>query len=241
MGKNLIQQRRGRGTLRFNAPSFNYIGKVKYRKYDDKEQDVVKGKIIDIVNCAGHSAPLLKVQFDTKEDCLFIAPENVAVNDLIESGTKAQPKNGNILPLKNIPEGSFIYNLELMPGDGGKLIRTAGSSARIISRLETGEIIVKLPSKKNITLNGDCRATLGIIAGGGRKEKPFVKAGNKRFSYRAKNRFYPIVSGVSMNPINHPFGCGRGRHKGRKTIPRRGAPPGAKVGLIRARRTGHQR
>lgn len=242
MGKNLVQQRRGRGTsLRYLSPSHRYFGRIKYRIYDDKEKkESVNGKIINLINCPGHSAPLMQVKYETGEVALLVAPENVFENQDLVAGSKAEVKTGNVVPLKNIPEGTSIFNLELSPGDGGKLVRSAGSFARVLSKAKD-KMLIRLPSGKTKEFPLECRATIGVIAGSGRKEKPFVKAGKKYHAMKAKNRLYPIVSGVAMNPIDHPFGCGRGRHKGRQTIPRRGAPPGAKVGLIRAKRTGMKR
>ena len=99
-------------------------------------------------------------------------------------------------------------------------------------------IVVELPSSKRRTFMPDCRAIIGTIAGGGRTEKPFLKAGTRHFKMKAKNKFYPIVSGISMNAVAHPFG-GKGSHtKGRPTQASRNAPPGRKVGSIAPRRTG---
>ena len=243
MGHNLIQQRRGRGgiSIRWNAPSHRYFGEIKYRPYDDREKkEIVNGKIVNIVNSVGHSAPLMEVRYETGEKSLLVAPENMHIDQSVVAGSKAEIKNGNVVPLKIVPEGTLVFCLEINPGDGGKLVRCAGAFAKVVSRTEK-YVSVKLPSGKIKEFIPECRVTIGTIAGGGRKEKPFVKAGKKYHAMKAKNRLYPIVSGVSMNPIDHPFGCGRGSHKGRKTIPRRGAPPGAKVGLIRARRTGVKR
>ncbi|MBU0962711.1 MAG: 50S ribosomal protein L2 [Nanoarchaeota archaeon] len=242
MGHNLLQQRRGRGTsIRFFAPSFRYFGKVKYRKYDDMEKnELVNGKIVNLVNCPGHSAPLMEVKYDDGETAILIAPENIFVNQLVSSGSKSEIKYGNTLPLKNIPADASVYCLEITPGDGGKLVRTPGTYARIVASTPE-KISIKLPSGKIKDFSPECRATIGVIAGTGRKDKPFVKAGKKYHAMKAKNRVYPIVSPVKMNPIDHPFGCGRAKNMGRSAIPRRGAPPGAKVGLIRARRTGRRR
>ena len=242
MGKNLVQQRRGRGiSIRYNAPSHRYFGTIKYRGYDEKEKtDVVNGKIVNIVNSVGHSAPLMEVRYETGEKSLQAAPGHIYLNQDVVAGVKADIKDGNVVPLKMVPDGTSIYCLEIIPGDGGKLVRSAGAFAKVVSKANN-IVLVKLPSGKIKEFIPDCRVTIGEIAGAGRKEKPFVKAGKKYHAMKAKNRLYPVVCGVAMNPVDHPFGCGRGRHKGRKTIPRRGAPPGAKVGLIAARRTGMKR
>ena len=238
MGKRIIQQRRGRGTHTYRSPSFNFKGAVRHRKYDDGEKkSVIKGKIIDFVHCPGHSAPLARIKYENKEEVLISAPMGVKVNDEVSSGLSASADVGCCLPLKNIPDGALIYNIELKPGDGGRFVRASGVAAKIISHMED-KVVVKLPSKKNKIFNINCRAVIGTIAGGGRREKPFIKAGRKHHAMRAKGKLYPKTSGVAMNAVDHPFGSGRGRHAGKCTVAPKHAPPGRKVGMIRARKTG---
>ena len=240
MGKRIIQQRRGRGTMTYRANSHRWKGKLSMRVYDTKEQkELVKGTILDLIHCPGHSAPLAKVKYETGETVLMSAPLNVRIGDEVESGLKAKLKAGSTLPLAQIPDGSIIYNLELNPGAGPKLCRASGCGAKLVNK--TGDFaIIKLPSKKEKKIKLNCRATLGEIAGGGRPDKPFVKAGTKMHAMRAKNKLYPKTSGVAMNAVDHPFGSGRGR-KIKQRIPPRNAPPGRNVGLIRARRTGKRK
>ena len=162
------------------------------------------------------------------------------VGQKIQIGEGSQAKEGNILVLKDIPEGIPIYNLESKPGDGGKFVRTSGTFARIITKMDSA-IVVELPSGKRRTFMPNCRAIIGTIAGGGRTEKPFLKAGVKHFRMKAKNKFWPIVSGISMNAVAHPFG-GKGSHtKGRPTQSARNDPPGRKVGKIAPKRTGRRK
>lgn len=244
MGKTLIQQRRGKGKQRFRAPSHNFIGKVGYPNVDLGE--TVVGVIADIVHCAAHSAPLMKVEFvdeqkDNKKSKVFlVAPEEVKVGDNLEFGVSAQLKSGNVLPLANIPEGTDVYNIEAKPGDGGKFIRSAGSSAKILTKTE-GKVIIIMPSKKKKIFDGKCMATIGSVSGGGHLEKPLLKAGNKHYKMKARNRMYPIVSGVAMNAVAHPFGCKRSSRKGKPTIVPKNAPPGRKVGKLRPSKTGKKR
>ncbi len=241
MGKRIITQRRGKGSPTYRAPSHRYKGKICYRKYDEREKNgVLYGKIKDIFHCPGHSSPLMKVMFENKEEIVLSAPENVKVGDLVASGANAEVSPGNILPLKSIPEGTAIYNIEKFPGDGGKFVRTAGTFAKIISKMGN-EVSVLLPSKKIKVFNENCRATIGTIAGGGKKEKPLVKAGKKYHKMKARNKLYPRTSGVAMNAVDHPFGCGRGRHVGKPKTVSRFAPPGRKVGLIAPKRTGRRK
>lgn len=238
MGKRLITQRRGRGTHTYKSPSHRFAGKLSHRKYDQK--DKVQGQIIDLIHCPGHGAPLAVVKYEDNETTLIAAPEKVRVSDIVMSGDKAPVQTGNTLPLSNIPAGKEIYNIEIHPGDGGKLVRNAGASATIVAQL--GELtIVKLPSKKEKRFNSNCRATIGVIAGGGKQEKPFMKAGKRMHAKRAKNKLYPQTSGVAMNAVDHPFGSGRGRHAGKPKTPPRNSPPGRNVGQIRASRTGKRK
>ncbi|MFH1409832.1 MAG: 50S ribosomal protein L2 [Nanoarchaeota archaeon] len=231
MGKNLIQQARGKGGPRYRAPSFKYAGTARHFQGE--------GIIKDIITDRGHSSPLLKVH-DGKEMRLLIAPEGVRVGQTISSMTGAAANIGNTLPLKDIPEGTNIHNIEVNPGDGGKFVRTSGGSARVVGK-QQDKVIVMLPSKKQKLFLGNCRATVGIVAGSGRKEKPFLKAGKKHHYMKARNKLYPIVSGTSMNAIDHPHGGASSHSKGRPFTVSRNAPPGRKVGRIAARRTGKKR
>jgi large subunit ribosomal protein L2 len=237
MGKNLIQQRRGKGTSTYRAPSFRYKGATSFNKLTDK---TLKGKILDIINCPGHTAPLIQIEYENGEKTLMIAPEGVKVGDRIKSGPESMIKIGSILPLKNIPEGTPVYNIECNPGDGGKFVKSSGTSAKIVGKTKAG-VSIKLPSNKQKIFNPDCRACIGIIAGSGRLEKPFLKAGNKYHAMRAKNKLYPKVQGTSMNAVAHPFGGGSSHIKGRPTQASKHAPPGRKVGSIAPKRTGHKR
>tara|TARA_Y100000310_G_scaffold345610_1_gene467280 strand:- start:2343 stop:3068 length:726 start_codon:yes stop_codon:yes gene_type:complete len=241
MGKRIITQRRGRGSHTYKSPSHRFKGEIKLRAYDKTEKEgSMKGVVKDIVNCPGHSAPLALVRYENKETVLMAAPLGIKVNDTVESGIDAGVSGGNVLPLKNMPDGTLINNIEVRPGDGGKLVRSSGSFAKIVGKVGD-QIVIRLPSKKQKKINGDCRAIIGVVAGGGRKEKPFLKAGTRMHAKRAKNKLYPQTSGVAMNAVDHPFGSGRGRHAGKpKTAPRY-AHAGRNVGLIKAKRTGRKK
>ena len=184
MGKNLIQQARGKGSPRYRSPGFNYKGETKYARY---EKQTMTGKITDLVHCPGHNAPLAQIEYDNGNVILMQAPEGIRVGDSVEMGNKIELNKGNILPLKNIPEGTSIYNIESSPGDGGKFVRSTGGFAKIVTKMQN-KIVVQLPSAKTRMFLPDCRATIGIIAGGGRKEKPFLKAGNKQHAMKPRNK-----------------------------------------------------
>src|SRR3989338_5764804 len=103
MGKNLIQQRRGRGTSTFRVPSFRFKGKPEYGQI---LLDNVKGKVADLVKCAGHSSPLMEVDYENGDSCLLQAPEGIRVGESVAAGENAEIKTGNVLALKSIPEGT---------------------------------------------------------------------------------------------------------------------------------------
>lgn len=227
MGKNLVQQRRGKGTPTYRSPSHRF--KV-HSKYPD---EIKIGVIKDIIHAPGRSAPLAQIDSEGRE--VYITAANGMYVGQVISGSIAE---GNILRLRDIPEGSRIFNIELRPNDGGKLCRAAGSSALMITRGEK-KCVIRLPSKEKRILSSKCRATIGIAASSGRKEKPFMKAGKKYHVMRSKNKLYPITSGVAMNPVDHPFG-GQTKPGKHKTVSR-DMPPGRKVGNIAARRTGKRK
>ena len=234
MGKRLLQQRRGKGTGAYRTPSFRYLGKS---RYFTKPEEISQLKITDIMHSPGHNAPIMEVKAQNGEKTLVIAPEGVRVGQEITIGQKNEIKSGNIIMLKDIPPGTPIFNIEIRPGDGGKFVRTSGTFAKIVGKTEKGIKIV-LPSKKTKIFNEKCKATIGVVAGGGRKERPFYKAGNLFKKMRQKNQLYPVVSGVAKNAVDHPFGGSSSASKGRPNTAPKNAPPGRKVGKIRARRTG---
>lgn len=237
MGKNLIQQARGKGSPTYRAPSFRYVGTAKHIPL---KNEAITGKVIDIVHCPGHSAPLTKVEYDNGEIALNLAPEGIRIGQEITSGVDTPIMPGFTSQLKNIPEGTLVYNIESQPGDGGKFVRSSGAFAKVLSKVGA-EIVVLLPSKKVRKFNESCRASIGIVAGGGRTDKPFLKAGMKFHKMRARNKLYPHVSGLSMNAVDHPFGGSSSHSKNKPSTTSRNAPPGRKVGLIAARRTGRRK
>lgn len=232
MGKRIIQQRRGRG-YRYQSPSHRFKGAAKHASESGE------GVVADIINCPGHSAPLMVVDYLADGFRLSIAPTGIKVGDNLEVGGN-NLKEGNILELANVPEGTLIYNIEARPGDGGKFVRSSGMFAKVLSKTPSG-IKVKLPSKKEKLFLPSCRAAIGVIGGSGRVDKPFLKAGAKFHKMRARGKLYPKVCGVSMNSVDHPFGGSCSHSKGRPTQSPRNAPPGRKVGKIAPRRTGKKR
>lgn len=232
MGKNLIQQRRGKGSARFRAPDFRYKGEIKMLQ---KSQYTVK----NLVRCAGHTAPLIEAEYDDKTTSLLIAPEGVAIGDTFTIN-KGEIKQGNILTLKDIPEGTSVFSIEAKPGDGGKFVRGSGTSAKVVAK-SASAITLLLPSKKQKDFHPECRAMIGVAAGGGRTEKPLLKAGKKHHMMKSRNKYYPSVSGSAMNAVAHPFGNKRSSRKSKARPAPRNAPPGRNVGMIRPRRSGRKK
>src|SRR3989344_9485576 len=141
MGKNLIQQRRGRGTKTYTSPSFRFKGDAKHYSI------AANGVVTDILHCAGHSAPLMEVAYVTGDKTNILAPQGIKVGDIVSTVPNQEVRPGNVLTLRDIPEGTEIHNLELHPGDGGKVVRSSGTFSKIVAKTEN-EIRVLLPSKK---------------------------------------------------------------------------------------------
>jgi len=240
MGKRLIVQARGAGGPRYRAPGHKYNGEVKYRFYDSHEKEgIVRGRIIEFINDPGRNSLLAVVEYEDGEKGFLIANEGLREGSIIECGARASVKHGNILPLKNIPEGSFVYNIEALPGDGGKFVRSAGTYALLIAH-DNGNTIVQFPSGAVKTVLSLARATLGIAAGGGRRERPILKAGKRHYMLHSRPKIWPKVRGKAMNTVDHPYGGGSKQCAGKPKTVSRNAPPGRKVGLIAARRTGRK-
>ena len=237
MGKKLRVQRRGRGTPTFRAAKKWKIAPVKYPIGATESRS---GIVSDLIHETGRGAPLAFVELGDGVSYITAAPEGVHVGKEIFLGSDAAINVGNVLPLGSIPEGTIVNNIELKPGDGGRLVRSSGSYATVVSHIGL-KTNVKLPSKKSIELSNDCRATIGIVAGGGRKDKPFTKAGEKFYLMKARGRIYPQSKGISMIAASHPHGGGRHRHVGKPTTVSRDTPPGRKVGLIAARWSGRKK
>ena len=236
MGKKIIVQRRGRGSPSFRANSHKRKGAVKYRKISFTELDEkIKARVTELRHEPARGTPLAKIIFEDGLQKLAIPAEGISVGSVIEYGAKAEIRPGNTLPLFAIPVRTPIFNIEMEPGDGGKLVRASGGYATVIDKDEK-RVIVKLPSGEHRAFPPKARATIGVVAGGGRATKPLVKAGTKHHLMKAKGHYYPKVRGVAMNAVSHPHGGGS--NVPTSTTVSRDAPPGAKVGLIAARRTG---
>ena len=183
--------------------------KRKLRLIDFKRNKYgIPGKVVSIEYDPNRSANIALISYVDGEKRYIIAPDSLKVGDKIEAGEKVEIKAGNALPLKNIPLGSSIYNIELHKGKGGQLVRSAGTAA-ILTAKEDDYCQVKLPSGEIRKIHSECYSTIGIV---GNKEHINVtigKAGRSRWLNRR-----PKVRGVAMNPVDHPLGGGEGKSSG---------------------------
>jgi large subunit ribosomal protein L2 len=235
MGHRIQTQARGKGGPTYRAPSHQYRAAVHHAGTPDR---LTKGTILAFEHDPARNGPVALVGLSDGSKTYTLAVEGTGVGETLSWGKGADVKNGNTLPLREIPVGLMVCNLENRPSDGGKLVRAGGGQAMVMGKSEEDRVGVRMPSGKLKWFHGDCMATIGIVAGGGRGEKPFVKAGKKYHKMKSSASKWPIVRGVAMNVIDHPFGGGAHQHAGRPKTVSRGTSPGRKVGLIAARRTG---
>ena len=232
MRKIKIQQARGKWGPRYRVRRKAFKFEIGYPVEEGK------GVVVSLINSPAHTYPIAKIKINNKSFYIPAFEKMVEGQEIILGGKEA--KEGNILALKDIPLGTKVYCIESRPGDGGKLVRSGGSSATITQKID-GKVAVLMPSKKEIWLNENCRTIVGTIAGDGRLEKPLMKAGKKYYVVKAKGgRVWPRTSAVKMNAVDHPFGSGRGKRIKSK-IPKKFAPPGAKVGSLYPKRTGRKK
>ena len=238
MGTRLKQQKRGKGSPAFHSPGHRFFGAV---RYDLPKGQTIRGKVVGFIQDPARDVLIAEILLldGSGKKVYNLAAEGMAVGDEIELGWEAKPSLGNATRLSKIPDGTPVFNVELHPGDGGKISRAGGAASHKVSEdEETGKISVLFSSKVVRTLSPDCIATVGVASGGGRTEKPFLKAGTKWFKMKTLNRYYPSVRGRAMSAYDHPYG---GKVGGKPTMVARGAPPGRKAGHIAARRTGRRK
>jgi len=242
MGKRIRVQRRGRGGSTFRASTHKRVAPAQYPpKITPKESfgASINGVIEALVHDPGRGAPLAFVRFENGETCYTVTPEGVFKGQQISLGGKAPAEVGNILPLGKVPEGTMVCNLELRPGDGGKMAKSSGAYATVVGHTPQGTM-VRLPSGRTRYINDYCMATIGVVSAAGRTEKPFLKAGEKFHLMKAKGHKYPRTRGRAMVAAVHPYGSSK-RSARKVTTVSHGAPPGQKVGLIAARGAGQKK
>ena len=179
--------------------------KVKYRIIDFRRNDAEPAKVIGIEYDPNRTAYIALLENESGKKSYIIAPVGLKDGDVVYSGAEADIKPGNTLPLANIPTGTFIHNIELHPGKGGQLVRSAGSAAQLISK-ENDQALIRLPSGEVRIIALNCKATIGQV---GNIEHDTVKVG-KAGKTRHKG-IRPTVRGSVMNPCDHPHGGGEGR------------------------------
>ncbi len=195
-GKITIRHRGGGHHRRYRIIDF------KRNKFD------IPARVISIEYDPNRSSRIALLCYRDGEKRYIIAPLGLKVGNEILSGSKAEIEAGNSLPLSSIPEGTFIHNLELVPGKGGQLVRTAGAAAQLMAK-EKKYASVKLPSGEVRLIRIDCRATIGQIGNLEHESIQIGKAGRSRWLGRR-----PRVRGVAMNPVDHPHGGGEGKSSG---------------------------
>jgi large subunit ribosomal protein L2 len=204
--------------------------KRRYRVVDFmRKKDGVPAKVAAIEYDPNRSARIALLHYVDGDKRYILAPDGLSVNDRVESGPEAPPSVGNCIPLKNIPLGMAIHNIELQPNHGASMCRSAGTGATLVAR-EAGWAQLTLPSGEIRRVPSSCRATIGKVGNGEHMGIRLGKAGRKRWLGRR-----PHVRGTAMNPIDHPHGGGEGRTKGgRHPVSPSGVP--AKGGSTRNRR-----
>ncbi len=237
MGKRILAQRKGQGNLWARSPSHRHVGKVKYRPFK-QDEDELRFKVIEFVHSPGRGAPVADIRYQDGTRGLWLPPEGVFEGESFIQAKKGPIEVGNILPLKELPLGTLVFNIESTPQDGGKFARSSGVTA-IVRNKSGNKVELLFRSKKTKWVNENCLGTIGVVAGGGRTDKPFLKAGNKAFYIQSKAKKWPVVRGVTMNACSHPYGGGAKQSPHKSTTTSRNAPPGRKVGQIAARRTGY--
>lgn len=180
--------------------------KRKYRIIDFKrDKDGIPGKVAAIEYDPNRTARIALIHYADGEKRYIIAPNKLKVGDVIESGENADIKVGNALPLRNIPVGTTVHNIELSPGKGGQLARSAGSEAQLMAK-EGKYAQLRLPSGEFRLVLQECRATIGQVGNVEHENLTLGKAGKSRHRGRR-----PHVRGSAMNPVDHPHGGGEGR------------------------------
>ena len=242
MGKRILVQRKGHGNLWARSPSHRHIGKIRYRSFK-KNEKAFTFKVIELLHSPGRGTPVAKIRYEDGQKGLWLPPEGIYEGEeFIQSktGYGQDVKVGNILPLKKMPIGTLVFNVEGIPQDGGKFARASGVAA-VVRNKSKDKVELLFRSKKTKWFHETCLCTVGVVAGGGRTDKPFLKAGNRFYSLRSKAKKWPIVRGVTMNAVSHPYGGGAKQSPHKPTTTSRNAPPGRKIGQIAARRTGHKK
>ena len=183
--------------------------KNRYRIIDFKRnKDGIPAKVAHIEYDPNRNARIALLHYVDGEKRYILLPNRVKLGDRLESGPKSEIRPGNALPLRNIPVGTVVHNIELKPGAGGKMARSAGSSVQLVAK-EGDRATLRLPSGEMRMVLMDCRATVGEVGNAEAELVSLGKAGRNRWKGRR-----PKVRGVAMNPVDHPLGGGEGKSSG---------------------------
>ena len=195
MGKRLITQRRGSGTSLYRSPSHRHVDDVRLPAMSEGTA-VIK----DLIQAPGRTCPLAVLDLNGRTDYQLAVEGTKVGQTIVIGGTDVVA--GNITKLSNIPEGTLVHNVEARPGDGGKFVKTAGSSGTVVSRGD--KVMVLMPSGAIKEFNPDCRAAIGVIAGGGRGDKPLAKAGKNVHTLRSRSTAAFKTKGGPSRPRESP-------------------------------------
>jgi len=205
IGKSGGRNHSGKTMTRFRGGGERKI----YRMIDFKRnKDGMSAKVASVEYDPNRSTFICLLQYQDGEKRYILAPFGITVGDVLESGAACEPKAGNCMPLASIPAGLEVHNVEMTAGQGGKLVRGAGSSARIVAK-EGDWVTLVLPSGEMRTVRKECRATIGRLSNPDHQNITIGKAGRKRHYGRR-----PHVRGKAQNPVDHPLGGGEGRSNG---------------------------
>ncbi|TNF34813.1 MAG: 50S ribosomal protein L2 [Gammaproteobacteria bacterium] len=219
----LLEKKKGSGG-RNNAGRITtrHVGgghKQHYRKVDfRRDKDGIPAKVERIEYDPNRSAHIALVLYADGERRYIIASRNLVAGDVLQSGAEAPIREGNCLPLRNIPLGSVVHCIELKPGKGAQLARSAGAGVQLVAR-EGQYATLRLRSGEMRKVSVDCRATLGEVSNAEHNLKSLGKAGASRW-----RGIRPTVRGMAMNPVDHPHGGGEGRNKGIHPVSPWGTP-----------------
>lgn len=199
--------------------------KRRYRRIDFRRNKYgVPGKVAAIEYDPNRSANIALIHYVDGEKRYILHPRGLAVGDMVVSGSGSEIQVGNALPLKEMPLGTTVHNIEMTPGRGGKIVRSAGSGAQVVAK-EGNHVTLKLPSTEVRMIPANCMATIGQVGNVDHENVSWGKAGRARWAGRR-----PRVRGVAMNPVDHPLGGGEGKASG-------GRPPVSPWGKPEGRKT----
>lgn len=200
------------GRNHFGRITTRHIGgghKRRYRMIDFKRRKFDIGAVVERIEYdPNRTAFIALIKYDDGELAYILAPQRLKAGDRVVSGEKADIKPGNAMPLKSIPVGTIIHNVELKPGKGGQMARSAGSFVQLVGK-DQGMALVRLASGEQRLVQAECMATIGAVSNPDNQNTKLGKAGRKRWM-----GIRPTVRGVAMNPIDHPHGGGEGRTSG---------------------------